>query len=342
MKTALLAATLAISSASFAASAPKPDSDMKMVLDTLARKNPKPIEKLSAEEARRQPTVADATMDVIRKDKGSFVPMPVDSVVDREINGADGKIMARIYTPKEVKMGEALPVIVYFHGGGFVIATNDTYDATPRALANGAKAIVVSPEYRKAPENKFPAAHNDAFAAYKWVLANATSFNGNPMKVAVAGESAGGNLALNVAIMARDQKITMPTHELLIYPVVGTDMNTESYIMNKDAKPLNKAMMGWFVKNYTRSPDDLKDSRINLLSANFKGLNPATVITAEIDPLMTEGEKLSKEMQKQGVTVDYKNYEGVTHEFFGMAPVVMESQAAQMKASDNIRNSFQM
>jgi acetyl esterase len=321
----------------FAASAPTPDTDMKTVLDALDARHPKALDSLTAVEAREQPSPADAAKDVIIKKEGKFTPEALSKVEDKMIDGADGQISARFYTPA----GKGpMPVIVYYHGGGFVIATNDTYDASPRALANGANAIVVSVEYRKAPEHKFPAAHEDAFAAYKWVLANAASFNGDPKRIAVAGESAGGNLALNVALMARDAKIMIPTHELLIYPVAGTDTNTESYKTNANAQPLSKAAMGWFVKNFTNSPADLQDKRLNLLSADFKGLNPATIITAEIDPLMTEGKELSIRMESQGVKVSYKNYDGVTHEFFGMAPVVAEAKDAQTFATTNLKQAF--
>jgi acetyl esterase len=332
------AVAIGISSVSLAASAPKPDSDMKTVLDAFKDQKPKPIDTLSAEEARMQPTPADATKAVITKKDGKFTPTPMAKIEERMIQGAEGMIPARIYWPSETKN---LPVIVYYHGGGFVIATNDTYDASARALAKQSDAIVVAVEYRKAPENKFPAAHEDAFAAYKWVLQNAASINGDSKRIAVAGESAGGNLALNTAMRARDEKIQIPIHELLIYPVAGTDMNTESYKTNKDAKPLNKAGMEWFMKNYSRTPADAQDKRLNLLSADFKGLAPATIITAEIDPLMTEGQKLSERMKSQGVQVDYKNYNGVTHEFFGMAPVVDEAVSAQGFATSNLRKAFE-
>ena len=192
-----VAATAVLSLGAFA----DPDKDMKTVLDALADQKPKPIEKLSPAEARKQPTPTDATIAVIRKEKGDYRPMPVAKIEDRMIRGADGMIPARIYTPE----GKApFPVVLYYHGGGFVLATNDTYDASARALAIGSKAIVVAVEYRKAPEHKFPAAHEDAYAAYKWVLMNAKSFKGDPGRVAVAGESAGGNLALNVALRLLD------------------------------------------------------------------------------------------------------------------------------------------
>ncbi len=333
----VLLVALPLSANVYAATQTKIDSDMKKVLDALSAKKPMAIENLSADEARKQPTTSDAVKDVLTKENGSFIPTPIAKVEDRQIDGAAGKITARIYTPEGPT---PMPVIVYYHGGGFVLATNDTYDASPRALANGAKAIVVSVEYRKAPEHKFPAAHDDAFAAYKWVLANAKSFNGDPNLVAVAGESAGGNLALNVAIRARDEKIMLPIHEVLIYPLAGTNMNTESYRVNADAKPLNKAMMGWFMKNYTKTSAETMDVRLNLLSANLRGLNPATIITAQIDPLMTEGQKLADRLKAQGVLVEYKNYQGVTHEFFGMAPVVSEAKDAQGFVSKGLMMSF--
>ncbi|MBC7395963.1 MAG: alpha/beta hydrolase, partial [Bdellovibrionales bacterium] len=233
------------------------------------------------------------------------------------------------------------PVVVYFHGGGFVIATNDTYDASPRALANQTGAIVVAVEYRKGPENKFPAAHDDAYQSYLWVLKNAASFGGDPNRVAVAGESAGGNLALNVAIMARDQNKQLPVHELLIYPVAGSDLNTESYKENANAKPLNKPMMAWFLKNYMRTDGDKTDQRLNLVKADLHGLKPATVITAEVDPLRSEGKELALQLETQGVKTQYKNFEGVTHEFFGMASVLDEAKKAQNLASQSLKTAFQ-
>lgn len=333
----LLTLTLAICSVALAA-APKPNAQMKSILDDLQSKNGKSIETLTAEEARKQPSPADAVQDVLLKEKGSAAPETVAKVQNIEIEGAAGKIPARVYTPSgKVPM----PMILYFHGGGFVIATNDTYDATPRALANLTGAIVISPEYRKGPEHKFPAAHEDANAAYLWVLKNAVSLGGNAQKIAVAGESAGGNLALNVALYARDHKIQLPTHELLVYPVAGNNMDTKSYQANADAKPLNKAMMKWFFANYTRTSEDQNDLRLNLIKADFHGLKPATIITAEIDPLQSEGKELALQLQKQGVKTDYHNYDGVTHEFFGMAAVVDQAKRAQKVASDDLRGSFQ-
>ena len=321
----------------FAANPPQPNDQMKAVLNQLGTEGGKPIETLGASEARQQPTPADAVKDLMTRKQGGVKPEPVAKVDERQIDGAAGKIAARIYTPA----GQGpMPVVVYYHGGGFVIATNDTYDATPRALANQAQAIIVSVEYRKGPENKFPAAHDDAFAAYQWVLKNASTFGGDPKRIAVAGESAGGNLALNVAVRARDTQTQLPIHELLVYPVAGTNMETASYQENASAKPLNRPMMGWFMKNYTRTPKDAQDPRLNLLSADLHGLKPATVITAQIDPLRSEGKALADRLKSQGVDVNYKNYDGVTHEFFGMAPVLDQARAAQKVAASDLKDAF--
>jgi acetyl esterase/lipase len=233
------------------------------------------------------------SVDVL-KDEGKTAPMPAVKKQDMTYPIEGGTQPVRIYTPENAGSGP-LPVIVYYHGGGWVIANIDTYESSALALASKAKAIVVSVEYRHAPEAKFPAAHEDSFAAYKWALEKAASFGGDPAHVAVAGESAGGNLAANVAIMARDQKVQMPLHMLLVYPVAGTDMNTPSYIANQNAMPLSKGAMGWFVGKVLAKPEDAMNPMLNLTTkADLKGLPPATIITAEIDPLMSDGVMLAE------------------------------------------------
>ncbi|MGK4568230.1 alpha/beta hydrolase [Flavobacterium sp. 3HN19-14] len=187
------------------------------------------------------------------------------------------------------------------------------------------------------PEKKFPAAHMVAFDAYQWVLKNAASFNGNPAKIAVAGESAGGNLAANVSLMARDKKIMVPLYAVLVYPVTNNDMMSESYTKYANAKPLNKAMMGWFVKNYLTSEAQSADPRISLVKANLSGFPKTLIIGAEIDPLASEGKLLSEKLKAANVETDYELYEGVTHEFFGMAAVVPQAKEAQALASKKLK-----
>ena len=317
------------------------DKDMKAVLDALASLKPKPIDTLSPDEARKQPSPADGAK-LVMKNTGKD---PLDSmgVTTRDItySGAEGDLPARIYKPEGVSANDKLPVVVYYHGGGWVIADLDTYDASPRAIAKGANAIVVSVHYRQAPEHKFPAAHEDAVAAYKWVLKNAESFGGDAKRVAVMGESAGGNLAINVAIAAREQKLQMPAHQVLVYPVAGTDMTTASYKENAYAKPLNKAMMEWFVKHVIRTDKDKQDPRLDLIGyADLHGLPPATVITDQIDPLRSEGQTLADKLKQAGVEVNAKNYDGVTHEFFGMGAVVAKAKDAEALVSKDLKTAF--
>ena len=297
--------------------------EMQAVIEQLMSFKNKPLPELAAAQARKQPSPADAAMKQMRASNIPVPPMNCDTATQTIAPG----LRVRVYTPKG---GTApYPVIVYYHGGGWVIATNDTYAASAQALCEQVGAVVVSVEYRKAPEHKFPAAHDDAFTAYQAVLKNAASMKGDPNKVAVVGESAGGNLACNVSIMARDKKVALPKYQVLVYPIAGSDVNTPSYQANIETAPLNKAGMEWFFKNYQRTAADLKDPRINLVAANLKGLPATTIIGADYDPLTSEGKTLSDKLSAAGVKVNYKKYDGTTHEFFGMAAVVPEAKAAQ-------------
>ncbi len=319
--------------------APKPNEQMQAVLDQLQKLGGKPIESLTPEEARKQPSPADAVKALLQSQGKSIAAEPVASVKNQTIRGDGGKIPIRIYTPK----GDGpFPVILYIHGGGWVIADLDTYDSTPRALANAAEAVVVSTHYRLAPEHPFPAAHEDACTAYEWVLEKAWSFNGDVNRVAVAGESAGGNMAAAICLMAQEQDIPMPVHQLLIYPVVGTDTTTPSFKENANAKPLNGAMMEWFGKHALKNSQDKLDAHIDLAKADLHGLPPTTVITAEIDPLRSGGQLLVAKLKANGVPVKYKNYEGVTHEFFGMGAVLDEAKNAVEFAAEDLKESFSL
>lgn len=309
--------------------------EMQTVIEQLtAMSGPTPMSKLTPAEARKAPSATDATMAVMQKFNVPTPPVTADTMSRMLMPG----VKVRIYTPKGAT--GTLPVIVYYHGGGWVIANLDTYDPSVRALVEQTGAIVVSVAYRQAPENKFPTAHNDSFAAYQWTLKNAASFKGDPARVAVAGESAGGNLACAVSMMARDKKVPMPKHQLLVYPIAGYDMNTPSYLANTQTKPLNKDLMAWFFTHYLRTPADGKSPMIDLVHANLKGLPPTTLITDQYDPLMSEGKMLADNLQKAGVPVKYQNYEGVTHEFFGMAAVVPEAKQAQALASGELKSAL--
>ncbi len=235
----------------------------------------------------------------------------------------------------------AMPVILYFHGGGWVTGTLDTYDASDRALANGTGAIVVSVQYREGPENRFPAAQDDADTSYNWLLNNAASLGGDPRRVALAGESAGGNLAIDTAIWARDTHLPAPVAELLVYPVAGTDLNTPSYNETTNAIPLNRAAIEWYVAHFTSGPIDLQDPRLNVVGkASLAGLPPTTIVSAEIDPLRSEGEALAQKLKAAGVDTEQRTFPGVTHEFFGMGAVVGQAKQAVDFANMRLKAAF--
>ncbi len=310
---------------------------MQTVIEKLVSFNAPPIPTLSGPDARKNPTPTDAVMALI-KEKNIMVPPSMVDTMGKTIPVKGGNIHARVYTPKS---GTApFPIIVYYHGGGWVIADLNTYDASARGLAEQVGAIVVSVAYRQAPEFKFPTAHNDSYAAYEWVLKNAASINGDPKKVAVVGESAGGSLAAGVSMMARDKKMMMPLHEVLVYPIAQTDTTTESYTKYAMAKPLDKPMMIWFFDKYLPNKAAMKSPMISLVNANLKGMPPTTIILAELDPLQSDGQMLGDKLKAAGVATMVKRYDGVTHEFFGMAAVLPEAKAAQALAADELKKAF--
>ncbi|UOQ53963.1 alpha/beta hydrolase [Hymenobacter cellulosivorans] len=316
--------------------APNIGPEMQTVIEKLAAlQGPTPPETLTPAEVRKAPSATDATMAVMQDFGIPTPPSPLDTMSKEVAPG----VKARIYIPKGAT--GPLPVVVYYHGGGWVIANLDTYHPSVRALAEKTNAVFVSVAYRQAPENKFPTAHNDSFAAYQWVLKNAAAIKGDPKRVAVAGESAGGNLAAAVCMMARDKGIMQPKHQLLVYPIADYSMNTPSYQKNAQAKPLSKPFMGWFFKHYLRTPADGNSPLISLVKApNVKGLAPATVITAGIDPLMSEGKAYADKLQAAGIPVKYQNYDNVTHEFFGMGAVVPQAKEAQDLAAGELKNAL--
>jgi len=317
------------------------DDDMHEVAKAHDELEPKAIEKLTVAEARQQPTIADAVRRVLQKQGRDTRPEALVPGVTREdiaIPTLNGALHAFVYRPNGVRNA---PVIMYFHGGGWVIADAEVYDGGARGLSKQANAIVVSVDYRQAPEHRFPAAWDDALASYRWVSEHAAELGGDPTRLALAGESAGGNLAVATAVAVRDSGLTQPRHVLAVYPVGQTgSLHTESYIENAIAKPLNKAMIEWFVAHLITSEDDKKDPRLDLEHANLAGLPPVTIINATLDPLRSDGGILENALEKAGVPVERRIYTGVAHEFFGAAAVVQKAADAQAYAGERLRASL--
>ncbi len=314
----------------------KADPQMQAVLDQLASMGGQPITELSAKEARKQPSPADAVKELMKKQ--GLKPEKLGKIDNVDIKLSSGKVDGRIYKPEG---NGPFPVILYIHGGGWVLADLDTYDASPRALCKATNALVISTDYRHAPEHKFPAAHEDVFGAYQWTLENAGRWGGDASRVAVVGESAGGNMAVSLSMMAQAKGMQMPVHQVLVYPVASTSMATESYGQNAQAVPLNAAMMKWFFEQTLAKEEDGNNHEINLLGAKtLAGLPPTTIITADIDPLRSDGELLAQKLRTDGVPVEIKNYEGVTHEFFGMGAVVDTSREAVNFAAGKLKMAF--
>ncbi len=320
-----------------ASSVPPPVNapDMQAVLDAQMKLGPKPTETLSPAEARVQPTPTDGLHAVMKR---MGLPVEPDPGVDaKDVSYGDDPLqIARIYIP--VKMSTGLrPMVVYFPGGGFVFDDLTSNDATPRLLAQRLDAVVVSVDYRKAPEAKFPAQHEDAARAYAWALKKAKSWGADPDRTAVAGESAGGNLAVATAIYARDHGLTAPVHILSIYPIANSSVSLPSRRDSANAKVLDTATLEWFTHYWARSAADPQDPRINLVAANLRGLPPTTIINAKNDPLRSDGETLAAAMRAAGDTIEQRTFPGVTHDFFDMGKVVQTAGDAETWAVDRLK-----
>ena len=262
----------------------------------------------------------------------------VEKIENRTIPGPAGEIAVRIYTPA----GDGpLPVLVYFHGGGFVICDLDSHDSICRALANGAGSVVISVDYRLAPESPFPAAPEDCYAATCWAAEQPASAGFDASRLAVGGDSAGGNLSAVVALMARDRSGPRIAHQLLIYPVTDCAFDTASYEENAEGYLLSREMMRWFWKHYLENPDDAANPVASPLRAeNLEGLPAATVITAEFDPLRDEGEAFAVKLRAAGVPVEQTRYDGMFHGFFGMTDILDSAKEAVAYAGAALRKAL--
>lgn len=262
-------------------------------------------------------------------------PEAVGSVTARTIPGPAGPIAVRIYRPKDGLRA----ALVYFHGGGWVLGSLESADATCRALTNRSRCVVISIDYRLAPENKFPAAVDDAYAATRWVAENASDLRIDPTRIAVGGASAGGNLAAAVSLVARDRgpKIAF---QLLTVPVTELSSRAESHREFAEGYGLSAADMTWFGLHYVRTPADADDPRASVLRADLHDLPPAFVITAECDPLRDDGEAYAEKLRKLGIRASYKRYAGMFHGFMSFPGVLPEAAEAFEDAGKALREAL--
>lgn len=259
-------------------------------------------------------------------------PIKLPKVEDRTIEGRNGTIPIRIYIPEKVNK---VPVITFYHGGGFVIGTLNTHDKACRRLCKMNRAIVVAVDYRLAPEHKFPAAVEDCYDATKWVSENIHKYGGNAEKLVVMGDSAGGNLAAVVAIQARDLGTPKIAAQVLIYPMTNAKMEHPSITSNGKGYILTKDLMTWFTNHYTRSEaDKLNPLMSPLFTKDLTNLPPALVQTAEFDPLRDEGMEYQEKLKAAGNEVQYTNYEGLIHTYITMPDFSKKCMAAHREIAD--------
>ena len=265
----------------------------------------------------------------------------VAAVEDLTLPGPGGPIGARLYRPRGTASAEVLPVLVYFHGGGFIIGDLDTHDVVCRTLANEAGGAVVSVDYRLAPEHKFPAAVEDAMAATRWVADEARRLAVDPARLAVGGDSAGGNLAAVVSLSARDAGGPPIVFQLLIYPGTHPPHNTQSAAANGEGYLMTRATLDYFRAHYVRGPQDFNDWRCApLLAPDLSRLPPALVITAGYDPLLDEGKAFADRLAAAGVDVRHHCYEGMIHGFITMGKVLDAATQALEESGAALKDAF--
>jgi acetyl esterase/lipase len=265
-------------------------------------------------------------------------PLPMERVQGLQIPGPGGSIPARHYLPLGLPEGQSAPLLVFYHGGGWVIGDLDTHDGVCRFLAATAGVQVLSIGYRLAPEHPFPAPIEDAWAAFAWAVENADSFGADPARIAVGGDSAGGNMAAVVSLLAREGGGARPALQLLIYPVTDPAEEMPSRRLFADGFMLTKGDMDYFEELYLPPGTDREDPRISIFQTeNLSGLAPAYVTTAGFDPLRDEGEAYALRMRNAGVPVALRRHPGLIHGFANQTAVCRTSRAAMHELSGALR-----
>jgi acetyl esterase len=296
------------------------DPDNQRVLDLIKAAGRPPFNTLSPDEARG---FFAAGRTVMQPD-----PPDVAEVRDLEAPGPNGAVRLRCYRALGCAPDAVLPVLIYYHGGGWVLGDLDSHDQACRAIANAAGCCVISVDYRLAPEVKFPGAISDSAAATRWILGQAADLGIDPARAAVGGDSAGGNIAAVMALMARDGYLPAVAFQLLIYPVTDMGMGHESYQRITEGYPLVASTMKWFVDHYLNGAADIADWRASpLRAASLAGAAPAMVVTCAHDPLCDEGVEYAKRLDREGVAVTHLHFNDQMHGFLTMGRLIRASQS---------------
>jgi acetyl esterase len=308
------------------------DPQMQAVIERVAKSALPPFYTVSADEARRLYKETRAVLSP---------PVPeVDAVRDFAASGPAGPIPLRLYRGLGAAAGAPLPLLVYFHGGGWTIGDLDTHDIVCRTLANKARCAVIAVDYRMGPEHKFPAAVEDCIAATRWVAERAAALGVDAARIAVGGDSAGGNLAAVVAITLRDALGPALVFQALVYPATDQRMDSASHARFGEGYLLTRNNMLWFRDNYL-SPADYDDWRASpLRAADLARLPPAHIITAGYDPLVDEGRAYSDRLVAAGVPVLYECFEGMAHGFLTMGGVVAAANHALYRLGQSLAQAF--
>ncbi len=303
------------------------DPQAQAVLEHLAGMGARPYHAMTVAEARR-------AMAGYAKLGGR--PAPVQRIEDRGVYGPGGTIPVRLYVPAS---GPPFPALVFFHGGAFVTGSIATHEPMCRALANGSGCVVISADYRLAPEHKFPAAVEDCYAVTCWAAENAAALGIDAGRIAVGGDSAGGTLAAVVARWARDRGGPPLAFQLLLYPV--TDYLPDLPSRRENRQPISNDDLVWVWRHYLNAPEDGTDpSAVPLRAADLRGLPPALVLTAEYDPLRDEGNLYAERLQAAGVPTTLVQYDGMTHGFLSLAGVIDRGKAALAQAAAALRSAL--
>lgn len=297
------------------------DPDVQIILDMIRLAGRPPFETLTPDEARQAYTASRAVL--------APEPQPVAETRDLACPGPHGDIPLRYYRPFGTEAGGVLPALVYFHGGGWLLGGLDSHDTTCRHFANAARCAVVSVDYRMAPEHKFPAAVDDSEAATRWIIAHAAALGIDPARVAVGGDSAGGNLAAVLALLARDRTLPPLAFQLLIYPATDMAMTTVSSQTITQAVPLTSKTMKWFIDHYMRGQGDITDWRASpARAADLSGTAPALVLTCACDPLRDEGIDYARRLEREGVRVTHLHFSDQIHGFMSMGKIIRTAGVA--------------